>query len=116
MSCIFITHDLAVGYYLGGRILILCQGRIVEIGDMDAVVRQPKHPYSQLLIASVPPPNPKERWEETEIKAGELRRATDLYRGCIYRDRCPQAMPRCAEAPPQAVKVGGNHEVACYLY
>jgi len=116
MSCIFITHDLAVGYYLGGRILILCQGRIVEMGDMDAVVREPKHPYSQLLIASVPPPNPKDRWAETEIRAGELRRSADLYRGCIYRDRCPQAMPKCGDAPPQMVKMTENHEVACYLY
>jgi peptide/nickel transport system ATP-binding protein len=116
MSCIFITHDLAVGYYLGGHILILCQGRIVETGDMDSVVRQPRHPYSQLLIASVPPPNPKERWAETEIKAGELRRSADLYHGCIYRDRCPQAMPRCSEAPPEMVKVSENHEVACFLY
>jgi peptide/nickel transport system ATP-binding protein len=116
MSCIFITHDLAVGYYLGGRILILCQGRIVETGEMDAVVRGPKHPYSQLLIASVPSPNPRDRWAETEIKAGELRRAADLHRGCIYRDRCPQAMSKCADAPPPMVKVAENHEVACFLY
>ncbi len=116
MSCIFITHDLAVGYYLGGRILILCQGRIAETGDMDAVVRQPKHPYSQLLIASVPPPNPRERWTETEIKAGELRHAQEMTRGCIYRGRCPHAMPKCVDAPPPMIQVASNHEVACFLY
>jgi peptide/nickel transport system ATP-binding protein len=117
MSCIFITHDLAVGYYLGGRIIILCQGRIVEMGDMDAVVHQPRHPYSQLLIASVPPPDPRNRWgEESSIRSGELRRSPELAAGCIYRDRCPQAMPRCNQAPPPMVRVGGEHEVACYLY
>jgi len=117
MSCIFITHDLAVGYYLGGRIIILCQGRIVETGDMDAVVHAPKHPYSQLLIASVPSPDPRRRWgEEPEVRSGELRRSPELWAGCIYRDRCPQAMRRCAEAPPPMVKVADDHEVACFLY
>ena len=117
MSCIFITHDLAVGYYLGGRIIILCQGRIVEMGDMDEVVHDTKHPYSQVLIASVPSPDPRNRWEDdTSMKAGELRRAADLTQGCIYRDRCPHVMPRCHQQVPPMVSVGENHEVACLLY
>jgi peptide/nickel transport system ATP-binding protein len=117
MSCIFITHDLAVGYYLGGQIIILCQGRIVEMGDMDAVVRTPKHPYSQLLIASVPSPDPANRWdEEQDVKSGELRRSPELSVGCIYRDRCPQVMPRCHKSPPLTLQVGANHRVACFLY
>ncbi len=117
MSCIFITHDLAVGYYLGGRIIILCQGRIVEMGDMDAVVHDPKHPYSQVLIASVPSPDPRERWgTEADIKAGELRHSSDLARGCIYRARCPRAMPKCADTPPPMIQVAENHSVACFLY
>jgi len=117
MSCIFITHDLAVGYYLGGRIIILCQGRIVEMGDMDAVVHDAKHPYSQLLIASVPSPDPRMRWSEAaDVKSGDLRRSAALTQGCIYRDRCPHVMERCHEAPPALVRVGEQHEVACYLY
>lgn len=117
MSCIFITHDLAVGYYLGGRIVILCQGRIVEMGDMDAVVHNAKHPYSQLLIASVPSPDPRIRWGETaDVRSGELRRSAALTQGCIYRDRCPHVMERCHEAPPALLQVGEQHEVACYLY
>lgn len=116
MSCIFITHDLAVGYYLGGKILILCQGRVVEVGDMDTVVHQPKHPYSQVLIDSVPPPNPRDRWADTgePIKFGELRRTTGP--GCVYRDRCPHVMARCAESRPPLTQVDDNHEVACFLY
>jgi len=118
MSCIFITHDLAVGFYLGGQIVILCQGRIVEAGNMDVVVRDPRHPYSQVLIASVPPPNPRNRWQDDgrPMKYGELRRSADLIRGCIYRSRCPQAMPRCSEAPPPLIDLGDDHQVACYLY
>jgi peptide/nickel transport system ATP-binding protein len=117
MSCIFITHNLATGYYLGGRIVILCQGRIVEIGNMDAVVHNPKHPYSQLLIASVPPPDPKDRWgERLDMKASVLRRSTDLADACIYRDRCPHVFDKCAQAPPPMITIEGNHQVACYLY
>jgi len=117
MSCIFITHDLAVGYYLGGQIIILCQGRVVEMGNLDFIVHEPKHPYSQVLISSVPPPDPKDRWtEEADFKYSELRRSPDLLVGCIYRDRCPFAMPRCSEAPPPMIQVGEDHQAACYLY
>lgn len=117
MSCIFITHNLATGYYLGGRIVILCQGRIVETGNMDTVVHDPKHPYSQLLIASVPPPDPKDRWQQKLVmKASALRRSAELAKGCIYRDRCPHVFDKCGQAPPPMFNMEGNHEVACYLY
>ena len=118
MSCIFITHDLAVGFYLGGKIIILCQGRIVESGSMDKVVQNPKHPYSRVLIASVPPPNPRNRWSESdeEMKAGELRHTADLVKGCVYRSRCPHAMARCAEETPPVVNIANDHQVDCFLY
>ena len=117
MSCIFITHNLATGYYLGGQIVILCQGRIVEMGDMDTIVNDPKHPYSQLLIASVPPPDPRERWHEVlTMRSGELRRSDEMAKGCIYRDRCPHAFATCDQGPPPMISVGENHEAACYRY
>jgi peptide/nickel transport system ATP-binding protein len=117
MSCIFITHNLATGYYLGGQIVILCQGRIVEIGDMDAVVHDPKHPYSQVLIASVPPPDPQERWQmDLELATGQLRSSELLAQGCIYRDRCPRAFEMCNREMPPMYQVGENHQAACFLY
>jgi len=117
MSCIFITHNLATGYYLGGRIIILCQGRIVETGDMDAVVHNPKHPYAQLLIASVPAPDPKDRWQQKlGLQVSELRRSGSLAEGCIYRDRCPLVFDKCGQAPPPMFTIKENHKVSCYLY
>ena len=117
MSCLFITHDLATGYYLGGQIIILCQGRVVEMGGMDAVVHNPKHPYTQLLVASVPPPDPKERWQEDfDLKLSELRRSPEMAKGCVYRDRCPLIGEKCSDAPPGMVTVEENHQVACHLY
>jgi peptide/nickel transport system ATP-binding protein len=117
MSCLFITHNLATGYYLGGQIIILCRGRIVEKGDMDVVVHDPVHPYSQLLIASVPPPDPKDRWQTNiEMQIGERRQSLEMVRGCIYAERCPRAFAACSESPPPMISVGENHEVACHLY
>ena len=117
MSCIFITHDLATGYYLGGRIVILCQGRVVEAGLMDEVVSHPKHPYSELLISSVPPHDPGRRWQEDiVVKIQEKRRSAELEVGCIYRDRCRLAMGLCGESPPPMYEVALGHQVACYLY
>jgi len=117
MSCVFITHDLATGYYLGGRIMILCQGRVVETGVMDDVVHEPKHPYSQLLIQSVPPHDPTMRWQEDiTVKVQERLRSAELEAGCTYRERCPHAMPVCAESPPPVYEVAADHRAACYLY
>jgi peptide/nickel transport system ATP-binding protein len=117
MSCIFITHNLATGYYLGGRIVILCQGRIVEMGDMDAVVHNPKHPYAQLLIASVPPPDPSDRWQQKlGQQVSEIRRSADAAEGCVYRDRCPLVFDRCGQSPPPIIEVEEGHQVACFLY
>ena len=117
MSCLFITHNLATGYYLGGQIMILCQGRVVEKGGMDAVVHSPKHPYSQVLIDSVPLPDPRNRWQERlDMEFGERRRSDEVAKGCMYRNRCPYAMEVCSQSRPPMTSVGDAHEVACYLY
>ena len=62
ISCIFITHNLATAYYLGGDIMVMCRGRVIEQGNMDDVVAQPEHPYTRLLLDSVPSHNPRNRW------------------------------------------------------
>lgn len=117
MSCIFITHNLATAYYLGGQIMILCDGRVAERGSMDAVMHNPLHPYTRLLIASIPPPNPKNRWTDTlDWEVGIKRRTAEISRGCTYRNRCPQCMDQCGARPPTLEEVEPGHEVACYLY
>ncbi len=116
ITCIFITHNLATAYYLGGKIMILCQGRVVELGTMREVVENPHHPYAQLLVDSVPPPNPHDRWQDTfDLKVEPTRRSDVLRAGCAYRNRCPYAVDNCAQSPPPLREVSPGHFSACYL-
>ena len=117
MSCLFITHNLATAYYLGGQIIVLCQGQIAEMGDMDAVVHNPMHPYTQVLIDSVPAPDPRNRWQDNlDMEFGEMRRSGAGGKGCMYCDRCPSVTDVCREHRPKMIDVGESHQVACHLY
>jgi peptide/nickel transport system ATP-binding protein len=116
VSIIYITHDLATAYYISDRIGIMQRGYIVESGPVDDVLDRPFHPYTKLLIESVPEPAPKEResWAKhislgtTEVK--EYGRV-----GCKFAGRCPQVMDICREADPPDVQVE-RRLVKCYLY
>ncbi len=116
VSIIYITHDLATAYYISDRIGIMLRGYIVESGPVDDVLDRPFHPYTKLLIESVPEPAPKEResWAKhislgtTEVK--EYGRV-----GCKFAGRCPQVMDICREADPPDVQVD-RRLVKCYLY
>jgi ABC-type oligopeptide transport system ATPase subunit len=69
ISTIFITHDLSAAWYLGGDIMVMRKGQVVETGNVEQVLRHPEHPYTQLLLDSIPSPDPDERWtaDTTEI-------------------------------------------------
>jgi peptide/nickel transport system ATP-binding protein len=64
MTTLFITHDLSTVYYLGGEVMVITRGRIVEKGPVAQVMHQPQHPYTRLLLASVPQPDPDQRWTD----------------------------------------------------
>ncbi|MDE2747372.1 MAG: ABC transporter ATP-binding protein [Chloroflexota bacterium] len=128
ISTLFITHDLSTAMYLGGEIIVLYQGRIMEQGDTKIVMKAPLHPYAQLLISSIPTPDPRQRWKEdlsdaplTEIGASGLSVAANRDR-CLFADRCPQVMDRCwgarpkLEAPNHDDEMSARRDVACYLY
>ena len=125
ISTLFITHDLSTAMYLGGEIIVLYQGRIMEQGETRAVMKTPLHPYAQLLISSIPTPDPRRRWQE-DLSAAPLAEigvsgASGRER-CLFADRCPQVMDRCWGARPglKAPKLDGatpaRRDVACYLY
>ena len=125
ISTLFITHDLSMAMYLGGEIIVLYQGRIMEQGETRAVMKTPLHPYAQLLISSIPTPDPRRRWEEdlsgtplAEIGVSEVH----SRERCLFAARCPQVMDRCwgarpALAPPSADDADSRRrDVACHLY
>jgi len=112
LSVLFITHDLSLGYYISERALILYRGRIAEMGATDRIYSHPLHPYTQMLMASVPRLDRK--WEQTEAEL-QGRRAENV-RGCVYLDRCPLADKSlgCDREHPPLVQVEGDHAVACF--
>lgn len=71
ISCLFITHNLSTAYYLGGQLVVLCQGKIVEQGDMDEVINNPRHNYTRQLLNAVPSGDPEKRWT-TKLTLEEL--------------------------------------------
>ena len=115
ISLLYITHDLATAHQISDQIFILYRGRVVEVGDASTVIQNPQHPYTQLLVSSIPRPDPERRWEGTvEIPLEELSPGGDRA-GCLFRHRCPQRMVEC-ETTPGDYAGGYGQTVACYLY
>lgn len=78
ISTIFITHDLSAAHYLGGDIMVMRKGEVVETGDVDDVLHKPQHPYTQLLLTSLPNPDPDLRWQTDINQLAELERAAGV--------------------------------------
>ncbi len=115
ISLLYITHDLATAHQISDKILILYRGRVVEVGDATTVIQHPQHPYTQLLVSSIPRPDPAKTWEgRVEIPLEELSAGGDRA-GCLFRHRCPHVMPECAKTPDDYAGAYGQ-TVACYLY
>jgi peptide/nickel transport system ATP-binding protein len=114
VSVLYITHDLATAYYMCDRIAIMFRGNIVEIGSVEQVLMDPKHPYTQLLRASIPEADPNKRWSE-RINLSELEHEEYLRVGCKFAGRCPHVMDHCKTEPPSDIQIG-EALVKCHLY
>jgi len=121
ISTLYITHDLSTAQYLGGDIIVLYKGRIVERGNTLRVTTEPLHPYAQLLIQSVPIPDPTRRWTEVLTVTDETAAVKSPHRNrCLFAERCPYVMDICWKIRPDlrtADNRGGTaQEVACHQY
>ncbi|HUG05709.1 MAG TPA: ABC transporter ATP-binding protein [Candidatus Limnocylindria bacterium] len=114
VSFLFITHDLGVARYMSNRIVVMYLGKIVETGLTEAVIGQPKHPYTQMLIAAVPDPDPRNRRVEQELR-GEVASAIDPPSGCRFHPRCPIAQAICAEQEPALRQLRDGRLAACHF-
>jgi peptide/nickel transport system ATP-binding protein len=114
ISVVYITHDLATAYHISERIVVLYQGSVVEAGDVDRVITAPEHPYTQLLVGSIPWPDPKRRWGEVETSASS--RMVLVTEGCAFAPRCPRVMDVCRQARPPLFRTEEARAVACYLF
>jgi peptide/nickel transport system ATP-binding protein len=115
-AILLVSHDLGVVARMCDRIAVMYRGRIVEQAEAKDLYASPQHPYTRLLLQSVPVPDPlmrPERKPNMSDSAGPLLAAAN---GCPYRPRCPEAISRCGELDPGLVEVNSNgHSVACLL-
>jgi peptide/nickel transport system ATP-binding protein len=117
ISFLYITHDLTTAYQISDNIIVLYRGGVAEVGDVDLVIKDPQHPYSRLLISSIPTPDVEDRWDDDDqslATRAEVRRP--MMRGCRFADRCPAVMPMCSETVPPLYRTDDRRAAACFLY
>ena len=116
LSYVFVSHDLAVVYYMADSIAVMYLGKIVEIGDAESVFRRPAHPYTQGLLDAVPVPNPEDARKKQGFRVrGELPSPVNPPSGCRFRTRCPRAEAVCADVEPPLESFGDRHRAACHF-
>jgi len=114
VSVLYITHDLATAYYVSDRIAIMFRGNIVEMGPVEQVLMEPKHPYTKLLRESIPEADPNRRWSGT-IKLSDIEHEEYLEQGCRFAGRCPLVMDQCTREAPADAYIE-DVLVKCHLY
>ncbi|MCC6166727.1 MAG: ABC transporter ATP-binding protein [Caldilineaceae bacterium] len=116
VTILYITHDLTTAYHVSDYIIILYRGSVMEAGDVDKVISEPKHPYTQLLIDSIPWPDLQRQWGQQEVVGMDEDRSVASKVGCKFAGRCPHVMEICKQAPPPLYQTDEKRVAACYLY
>jgi len=119
LTYVFIAHDLGVVRHVSDRIAVMYLGEIVELGETEALYKEPAHPYTQALLSAVPDIDDgtvtDEVARERIVLSGEVPNPVDKPTGCPFRTRCPYARERCAvERPRLTVTASGRH-TACHF-
>jgi peptide/nickel transport system ATP-binding protein/oligopeptide transport system ATP-binding protein len=113
-SYLFIAHDLAVVAHISHRVAVMYLGRIVELAEKSELFANPRHPYTQALLASVPVANPKTKRLKALVD-GDVPSPINPPSGCAFHTRCRYVMDRCRIETPKLVEAGSQHQVACFL-
>src|SRR5262249_32778748 len=101
ISFLYITHDLTTAHQISERLIILYQGIVAEAGAARRVIHGPQHPYTQLLIHSIPSPDPNQKWSDEGLAVPGEQIEGVVRQGCPFAPRCPHVMPMCRdEVPP----------------
>ncbi len=116
-SCLFISHDLAVIEYISDKVAVIYLGKIVEYASKKSLFSNPKHPYTQMLLASVPKPSYQEKREKRSFLDGDLNDKNSSLQGCSFYARCSKASHLCKEKEPELKEEGAidqSHQVSCH--
>ena len=114
LAALYITHDIATARYFAEETAVLYAGHLVEQGPSTAITDSPQHPYTQLLIESVPNPARKMASATGKRRAADIPLWTDKSRGCPFVSRCPRATAICRETMPGPTALGSGHMVRCH--
>lgn len=114
LTYLFISHNVNVVNYVSDRVAVIYAGQLVEIGAVDDLINNPLHPYTKLLSACVPHPNPENRITVKDF--GEVPSLINPPSGCRFHPRCPYAMEICKKISPKLEKISETHWVACHLF
>ncbi|MBW6507538.1 MAG: ATP-binding cassette domain-containing protein [Rhodobacteraceae bacterium] len=113
LTYLFISHDISVIGYLADRVAVMYLGEIVEMGPVDDVLANPRHPYTQSLLSAVPEIEPRGRKARVRLK-GDLPSPLQPPSGCKFHTRCPLAIDICRTLAPVSEDVGPGHQAACH--
>lgn len=113
LTYLFISHDLSVVRHMSDRIAVMYLGRIVEEGETEALFAQPRHPYTQLLLQTIP--NIEQPHRDRVVAGGEVPSPLKPPSGCPFHPRCPIATSRCSTELPEVRSLANGTRVACHL-
>ena len=115
LAYLFITHNISVIEFVAHEVAVMYLGRIVERGTVDEVLENPQHPYTRVLLSSVPVLDRETRRDVIRLQ-GDLPSPVNPPPGCHFHPRCPSALPRCREAYPENARFSETHSAHCHLY
>lgn len=114
LSYLFISHDLSVVKHISDRIGVMYLGTLVELADKNTLYKEPLHPYTRVLLKSIPVPDPDYKSDISMVK-GEIPSNVNLPKGCKFNTRCPFVKDVCKEVSPEIKEVKPGHYCACHF-
>jgi oligopeptide/dipeptide ABC transporter ATP-binding protein len=115
ISMVFIAHNLSVVQHISDRVAVMYLGKIMEIGETNALYAAPHHPYTKALLSAVPQPDPRtEKTRERIILSGDLPSSVNPPSGCVFNTRCWKATEKCRTDVPELLQIGSS-QVACHF-
>jgi oligopeptide/dipeptide ABC transporter ATP-binding protein len=114
LTYLFISHDLRVIKHISNRVAVMYLGKIVELARSEELYRNPLHPYTKVILSSVPLPDPKIKRKRVTL-SGDVPNPINPPAGCSFHPRCPIAIEKCKSEEPVLRDAGGGHLVSCHL-
>ena len=114
LSYVFISHDLSVVKHVSDRVAVMYLGKIVEIADKNTLFNNPRHPYTRVLLSSIPVPDPDVRRERVMLE-GEPPNPVRPPSGCAFHPRCRMCIEECKTKTPALAEIEEGHHVSCLL-